>query len=488
MITTGVYNQIADKAIKMSTDKFHDGTLYQLDKLYQPGNEATINILEFIANTDKRLNEKGIVRGTSEYNAATAGVCALSKIYYQCVQDEIENSVNNIFANESSWLSDNGVAAEDKESIVKYAKAKIAEKNKLDKINGFSNNLDNLVKNAGSVGKKAKLIQETFLYAEGVNNALLNGKSAANAITKPDMKYILPEDLKIDLMDAVTNCTFFIDKLPKENENDNDNGDNNHPGPGSLEESFLNNDPLNKSGVYVPIQYDAQESISPRNFLERFENNALTNEDIAWGNKIYNNMVEGFIGKVAGNNGANSNAVRNNRIGVTDFMVGVEKIVSRADYEAARAIDYQNEKGENGNENTEHHFSKQSELNCKVVASLLRGDKVFALANDENNKGTKMYFNPTIKPSNEKKGLMGIIDSILEFFASILHISTDKSFDKAMNEVFANNDKEINGKNQVTFNELEDEDRTATNRARPRNTNAVENELDDSIVPITHTK
>lgn len=480
MITTGVYNQIVDKAIKMSTGKFHDGALYQ-------GSNATpINILEFIADTDKQLNEKGIDKGTSEYNAATAGVCALSKIYYRCVQDEIENSVNNIFANESSWLSDNGVAAEDKENIVKYAKAKIAEKNKLDKINGFSDNLDNLVKNAKSVGEKAKLIQETFLYAEGVNKALLNGKSAANAITKPDMKYILPANLKVNLMNAVTNCTFFIDRLPKENENDN--GDNNHPGPGSLEESFLNNDPLNKAGVYVPIRYDAQESISPRGFLERFENNALTNEDIAWGNEIYNKMVEGFIGKVAGNSKANSDVVRNNRIGVTDFMVGVEQIVSKADYEAARDTDYKNENEQIRNENTEHHFSKQSELNCKVVASLLRGDKVFALSNDENNKGTIMYFNPTIKPSNEKKGLMGIIDSILEFFASILHISTDKSFDKAMNEVFANNDKEINGKNQVTFNELEDEDRTATNRARPRNTNAVEDELDDSIVPITHTK
>lgn len=433
----GIYDQIFDKAYKMAKDNLNDSSLYkQLDT----GVVDILSIDEFIENSQQMLADKGIDQNSEEFCAAYSAFKSLREVNNLCVAHELRESVDKIFQKENAWLKANGVTPDKQNAIEQYVFNKalgIDEKSPAQL--KLIDTLDNLMKssNGKSSDGRIRLIQDSFHYADGVINALSDGSNAYDAITKPKManKFILNDDFKNTIQLATG--TYAADTTPDKNNRDIN----------SLAGSILGNYELEDKVEAIDIQYDVQNGISPRDFLNRCSNGTVTKEDKVWANQILNNMIGRVFDK-------------DHKITVTDFMVGLTPIVSEEEFH--NALGKSNEAGD------------PADLGYKVVASMLRGDKVSVIKEDN---GEIINFAPQIKLANEKKGLSGLIDSILEFFASMFH-ETDKSFIKAMNATY--------DKNKMSFNQLEAEDRKATNRTQPRTTAAVENDMDmdDSITPI----
>lgn len=461
----GIYDQIFDKAINMAKENLHNSEIFQ--QKYLSSIPEALSINKFIADAEQLIASKGISGESDEFHAAYAAFGTLNAMNNLCVAHEVCDSVEKIFSSEKQWLADNGVAPNNLEAVKNYVFDKalgIDEKSpaQLEVINTLNTLMDS--KKAKSSSGRRGMIQDSFEYAEGIIKSLTKGVEAVDAIAHPDMNKLLSDDNFKDTIQLATGV-YAAKTSPNQNTHDIN----------SLAGVFLNGE-LEKQAVPVDIQYDVQDGISPREFLKRYSEGTTTDADKAWANQVLNEMVDGALGKIAGDTGVDKNALKDNQISVTDFMVGLDPIVTKEEYnrELEKASQEYKDKKE----------APTVDLGYRVVASLLRGDQVSVIRKDSDKV---INFAPQIKLSKERSGIMGLIDSILEFFASLFH-ETDKSFVKAMNAVYDKNNEATQGKNQVTFNELEDEDRTATNRARPRNTNAVENELDDSIVPITHTK
>ncbi len=461
----GIYDQIFDKAINMAKENLHNCEISK--RKYLSSIPEALSINEFIADAEQLIASKGISSESDEFHAAYAAFGTLNAMNNLCVAHEVCDSVEKIFSNEKQWLSKNGVAPNNLEAVKNYVFDKalgIDEKSQaqLEVINTLNTLMDS--KKAKSSSGRRGMIQDSFEYADGIIKSLTKGIGAIDAIAHPDMNKLLSDDNFKDTIQLATGV-YAAKTSPNQNTHD----------VNSLAGVFLNGE-LEEQAVPVNIQYDVQDGISPREFLKRYSEGTTTDADKAWANQVLNEMVYGALGKIAGDTGVDSNALKDNQISVTDFMVGLDPIVTKEEYnrELEKASQEYKDKKD----------APTVDLGYRVVASLLRGDQVSVIRKDSDKV---INFAPQIKLSKERSGIMGLIDSILEFFASLFH-ETDKSFVKAMNAVYDKNNEAAQGKNQVTFNELEDEDRTATNRARPRNTNAVENELDDSIVPITHTK
>lgn len=433
----GIYDQIFDKALNTAKDNLDGSTLYkQLDT----GIVDVLSIDEFIDNSQQMLADKGIEENSEEFCAAYSAFKSLREVNNLCIAHELRDSVDKIFREENAWLKANGVTPDKRGAVEEYVFNKVSGMDtKSPARRKLINTLDDLMKssNGKSTDGRIHLIQDTFRYADGVVNALADGSNAYDAITKPKManKFILNDDFKNTIQLATG--TYAADTTPDKNNRDIN----------SLAGSILGDYELEDKVEAIDIQYDVQNGISPRDFLNRCNNGTITKEDKVWANQILNNMIGRVFDK-------------DNKITVTDFMVGLTPIVSEEEFHNALG------------KATE--ADDPADLGYKVVASMLRGDKVSVIKQDN---GEIINFAPQIKLSNEKKGLSGLIDSILEFFASMFH-ETDKSFIKAMNATY--------DKNRMSFSQLEAEDRKATNRTQPRTTAAVEDDMDmdDSITPI----
>ncbi|MGN0680064.1 MAG: hypothetical protein ACI4JS_10415 [Oscillospiraceae bacterium] len=283
----------------------------------------------------------------------------------------------------------------------------------------LKNYFNELLENSYKKPSTKKLAKELMTAYEGHGN------------TQKEMRDFLNRGL--NYIERVNNHLFEEDKKPEEALIDA------HHGPGLfrvfnddiipfIHEAISDYSKSYESDMDVYFTYDSKDKVKPHEFLKHYQENpeSLSDDEKQWAGKLLANMEINLHTKGTGN------------ISWTDYKADGVQLIS------------EDEVG-----NVKNDKIKAEDLDCKIVAAILSGKDVSVKPKDP--AAAEVHLNPEIICTTPEN----IIDEILQAIAEFLHIKTEKSIVKSLNE-------NMSERKQVPFSELIEKSSPDTVTAPPK--------------------
>lgn len=442
MANEKIYDVIFDKVFQDAKEGLEQNVFFKADET-----KFGVDMLSFgdyINDLQQQYEERGFfANDTAEnrevLNTAYSSVRTLRAMCNMCAAQQIKDSLGNLFqdtSNNNEWFEENGLGNVDKAELYKlmneYVDNKIESINVSQGIQDLSQSLKDQFTNS-SRGMKG-FLQSGFEYVYTLNKQLLDGATPEDAkyLNTPDadvMKKVFNREFLVNIATAVSDhADNFQDRVPNE------------------ANWFESNSYSSDNSINVRIAFDKDKTVNPHEFLQRFNENNLTDADKEWADKIFMDIESEYQASEIGKSKGNTI--------YSDYKANGSSIITADDLTKL-----------NNNELT------HQDISSKIVASMLSGDSV-TIQKDNSKEST--YINPSIHNDNEKStGLARIFEVIWEAILSAVHKTSDRQkINEQINEM---NDKyEKNNTSErvkMSFNSLIEKSKD-NNRQTTRNTNA----------------
>ena len=357
-------------------------------------------INSFVQDLNTKFVESGLLNPNSRIdpnvkNTAFASAKAIQTIYNLCVADQINRSIDELFEdNEIRNLAGLEFCEELKNQVNERLVGQDDSTLGREFVEDIRSSFDEFADNPR---KMDKFLMDSFLYIDQLNKNLLDeGMSPDDALGEAKYRDDVPGGLKEDIISGLRTAIYGYAE-----------------GIGQ------------RVNLYIP--YD-RNTIKPHEFLQHFNEdpNSLTEEERNWARNLFDNIQNQVMAKAALSGTGKGNFVW------TDFVVGDREIISEDEVSDVT----------NG-------VKDVSDLECKVIASVLSGDDVSLKPEKEN--GPKLHINPEIICKEPEGFIERIIDRILNW----LNNYKDKKAIESMNDAFSQQEKEVDAERiEMTIDDL----------------------------------
>lgn len=442
MANNALYDVIFDKVFQDAKENLERNVFFKADETRFGVDMLTFG--DYIDDLQQQFDEKGFfANDTAEnrevLNASYSSVRTLRAMCNMCAAQQIKDSLGNLFqdtADNNEWFEENGLDQMDKSELYKlmseYVDQKIEDIHDLQGTKEISQNLKDQFENS-SHGMKG-FLQSGFEYVYTLNKQLLNGAEPEDALylNTPDedvMKRTFNREFLVNIATVVSDHAEKCQGAAKKDEN-----------------WFESNAYSPSNSVDVSVSYDKDTTVNPHEFLQRFNENSLTDADKEWADKIFMDIESNYQASEVGKSKGNTV--------YTDYKANGSSIITADDLEKLHS-----------NELT------HQDISSKIVASMLSGDKV-TIQKDNSKEST--YINPSIRNDSKKaSGLAAIFESIWEAILSVFKKTSDRQKVNEqlneMNEKFGKNN--TSERIKMSFDSLIEKSKD-NNRQVNRNTNA----------------